>query len=188
MRKRAWRELAARQPQLTAIARQRAIGRIAAAFDNFMAERIARLNRVVEMRRMLAGLSPEPRQAALACSTKADYLEIADAGPDASRPIALPAASAARVAGAPIEIWLHGSIVPERLAEAMQRLLDDPEENALVSFLSQLPDNGGAGAAAAVTGFLSESYFAMENVENWLVIEILPEARTIVRAPVPLRR
>jgi hypothetical protein len=91
--RRAAEEVAAKQPTLTAIARDRASQRVAAAFEEHMAERLAQLNRAVEFQTRLAELRTGDGMRRLSARTTPEYLEIADAIYPNQTATALPALS-----------------------------------------------------------------------------------------------
>jgi len=188
IRRRAWEEVNARQAKITAVSRQHAEGRISAAFEKYMAERLARLNRIMDIRDSLAELRPEPRSQTLVLSTTPEYIEIAEAGDNGDEPIVLPTWSAASDDEAPVEVWLHHSIAPPAIADVLQRIFDKPQQSALIELLAGLPANLGQEAARALIGFATEDSFDLERVGDWLVVEIRPPRANVARQPTILRR
>jgi hypothetical protein len=188
IRRRAGDEVSARHAEITAVSRQHATGRISAAFEKYMAERLTRLNRMMEIRDSLAELRPEPRPQTLVLSTTPDYLEIAEAGDHGDEPIVLPTWSAASDAEAPVEVWLHQSIAPQAIVDVLQRIFAKPKQNALVDLLAGLPADLGKEAARAIIAFATEDSFDLQSVGDWLVVEIRPPPANIARQPSVLRR
>ncbi len=122
VRRRASRQAAAQHELATEIARQKAERRIAMLFERHTEQRLARLNRIADLRGMaIAALRPagsgEPNYA---CCTTPNYLQIATNFTAAEPSIALPGAASA--AAAPIEVWVHRSLLGDRLAAAINLL------------------------------------------------------------------
>lgn len=182
--RRAWGEVLSQQPQVTAISRQRATARIAAAFDRHMGERLAQLNRLVDIRTRLAGLRSEPDSATVVCRTTADYIELANAGGTEDGPGALPR----RATDSPVELWIHQSVVPEPVAEAVRRYHENPTHSAMVKLLTILPAALGSEPAATVVAFLNDWRLGSESIGNWLVIEADPQPTNLASSGTPLRR
>jgi hypothetical protein len=137
-----------------------------------MDERLKRLNRAVELRAMLAGLGERASDLRLVTCTTPHYVEIANGGNDRSSPIVLPVLGGASEMGAPIEIWIHGSVVPETIGVAVKTLFTNPDQSAVLSTLSLLPGTFGKEAATAISVLVSENKVAVQNVGDWLVVEI----------------
>jgi hypothetical protein len=184
VQRRAARELAGQQRQLTAIARDRATRRIAAAFDRHMGERLTRLNRAVELRAMLAGVGQRAANLRVVTCTTPHYVEIASAANDRTSPIVLPVLGSASEMGAPIEIWIHGSVVPEQIGLAAKTLFTNPEQSALLHAISLLPGTFGTEATAAISALVGENRIAVRSVGDWLVVEIntQPVIKNVVAA------
>lgn len=124
VRRRAGREVAARHDEAQEIARQKAEQRITAAFNRVIDERLAKLNKAGSFRAvMVAALRPsssgEPRYA---CCSTPHYLQIATNFGEGGPEIDLPVKGPASMAAAPVEIWIHQSLVGEQLAVGLQLL------------------------------------------------------------------
>jgi hypothetical protein len=122
IRRRASRIVAAQKPTATAIASEKARRRIQLAFDRTGEERLARLNRTASFRTLvLAALrgtgDAEPR---LVYSTTPEYLQIAATSKDQSLPIARPPADSTGRGQPPIAIWVHESLLGERVASMIR--------------------------------------------------------------------
>jgi hypothetical protein len=172
VQRRAAREIAEQQGQITAIARDRATRRIAAAFETKMGERLARLNRVVETR---TAFIDEDRQAGnlrfASCTTPHAIFIAAQRGEESSA-IPLSFITAMSQAASPIEVWIHSSLVPEKVAEAMKKAFSNPEQSAVVNALALLPGTAGKDAAAAIAVFASENHVSIERFGDWVVLDI----------------
>jgi hypothetical protein len=188
VKRQASRQIAEQHAQLTAIARDRAARRIAAAFDEHMGQRLARLNRMVAVRAALAQLRELDDDPRVVCCTTPHYVEIADAGDALPVPIVLPVLTAASPASAPIEIWIHGSLVPEKVASAIQTMFTNPEQSAVPNALALLPGTFGKDAAAAIHALVTENKVAVQNMGEWFVVELNAQPENQFVATGSLRR
>jgi hypothetical protein len=188
VQRRATRQVAEQRHELTAIARDRATRRIAAALEGHLNERLARLNKAVEFRSMLAGSGERSRNFRLSCYTTPLYVEIANGSGDRRSPIDLPVFGSASELNAPIEIWVHNSLVPEPVGQAVTKLFNDPEESVLLSALSSLPGDFGPEAATAVSTFVRDNQVAMRTIGDWMVIEIFTQPPSTLVATSTLLR
>jgi len=178
IQRRAAREIAAQQDQITTIARDRAARRIAAALDARMSERLVGLNRMVEVRTALVGLDRPSGRFRIACCTTPHALLIATQRTEEHGPIQFPFLTTMDEMAAPIEIWIHGSLVPEKLGQAIKTIFSNPEQSAIVNTLALLPGELGKDAAAAIAAFASENHVSLERIGDWVVLDVhvLPPA------------
>jgi hypothetical protein len=173
IQRRAWEQVGDQKAQVTAIARQRATTRIAAAFENHLDQRLARLNRAVDFGTTVANLRDQATGTPqLACSTTPQYIEIADTLASDRRAVALPVLSSASEANAPIEVWIHQRLVPNRMASLFKSVLSSPDQNALLKGLTLLPGPVGKDAALALTTFVGDNQFSIQTLGDWTVVEI----------------
>jgi hypothetical protein len=181
VQRRASEEVASQQPQLTAIARQRAVRRIEASFDREMANRIAHLNQSVDFQVQLAsGRTREGCRKLMACTTP-NYLQIADMiyeGHDTA--VQLPTRSPLRGAAAPIEVWVHNTLIPPIIAKELKTMFSNPDHSATINALALLPGILGKEAAAAITALAAEQKVGLDNVGDWLVIDVNAAAQPAV--------
>jgi len=170
--RKASRELAEHHSECCAIAQDRARRRIAAAFQRHVGEQIARLNQAVELRTELASFGEPDTRPRVACRTTASYVEIASGLIDATVESELPPLPPTHQVGAPIEIWVHRSLLPANLGEAATTLFNRPEESGILGALNLLPGTFGNQAAAAITALVNDGKVAVLNVDDWLVVEL----------------
>jgi hypothetical protein len=186
VRRRAWEEVASQKAELTAIARQRATARIAAAFKRHMDERVAQLNQAVEFRALVASLrDQETGTPQIICTTTPQYIEIADTLASDRTTIDLPVLAAASGANAPIEIWIHQRLVPERMAKVLKEALSSPDQNALVQTLATLPGPLAKEAAAALASLVVDNQIDVQTLGEWTVVEVnarLPATVVVARS------
>jgi len=199
IQRRAGEQVAAQQPQLTAIARQRAVRRIESSFEQETANRIAHLNESVDFQIQLAsGRTREGCRKLMACTTP-QYLQIADMIYEGNETaVQLPTRSPRAGAAAPIEVWVHNTVVPPIIAKELKSVFSTPDRSATVNVLALLPGILGKEAAAAITAFAAEQKVGLDNVGDWLVIDVnaarqppatqIGVARRSVGAPVVGRR
>jgi len=180
MRKAA-REVADQQPELTAIAKERATRRIAQALERQMDQRIAQLNQIVQTSSQIVDSGERPPGPRVACRTTPSHLEIAF-GLERSRPIQLPTLALAGDSGALVEIWIHDSLVPEPVGDAITTLFTNPDRSAVLSALHLAPGSFGQDAAAAIHALVSEGKVAVRDFGDWKVVEfnLLPTNNVVV--------
>jgi hypothetical protein len=188
VQRRAARQIAEQQQEITAIARDRATRRIAAALEWNLTERLARLNKAVEFRSMLAGIGEKAQNIRLACYTTPHYVEIANGSGDRDSPIDLPVMGSVSGLAAPIEVWVHHSVVPEPVGRAISTFFNEPEQSVLVNALAGLPGDFGPEAATAVSNFARENNVAVRNIGDWMVIEIFTQRPSTLVATSTLLR
>jgi hypothetical protein len=190
--RRASEQIAADRPQVTAIIRQKAIERINARFDEFMSEELAQLNKAVEVQTRLAQLRTRVGSRKLIARTTPAYIEIADAiyqDDGSEAPLDLPATTRHDY---PIEIWVHGSLLPDTLVEPLKAIFTSPDDSAVVKALSAWPGPLAQEAATAIRSLVSENKVAIQEVGEWFVVDIkAPPANNAVAtitAPPTARR
>ena len=182
------RQVAGRQSELSAIAQDRAARRIAAAFERHVDEQLTRLNRAVELRAQLANFAEPASDLRVVCCTTPHYVEIASGTFHPAAPIRLPMLAAASEISAPIEVWIHQSLVPENIGAAAKTLFTNPEESAVLHAMALLPGTIGQEAAAAISALVSENKVAVQNVGDWMVVELNLQPLGNVLAVRTLRR
>jgi hypothetical protein len=186
--RRAGERVAAERSEVTAIIRQRAVERINARFDEFMGQELAELNQAVDLQTRLAQLRTRDGSRKLIARTTPTFVEITDAIVNGDGPVAplnLPARSEPAF---PIEIWLHCSLVPEKVAAALKTTFTTPDESAIVKALEAWPGPLAQGAAANIRSLVVENKVAVQEVGEWVVVELNDSAldnavATITAAP-----
>jgi hypothetical protein len=122
VRRRASRQEAAQHYLVQEIARQRAAARIKAGFERTSNERLAKLNQSPELQTIAALLKASgDGEVKYACCTTPHCLQVATAfNGDKCGPIQLPFVDVPNRERAPIEIWMHDSIVSPRIAAGVE--------------------------------------------------------------------
>jgi len=170
VRRKAAEQIAEQKTLTTEIARQKAIRQIAIAFEHRMAERIAHLNDMVESRSLWASLASGAGRMPYTCRSTPGHLQIAAAHRQ-PQPIALPIRGSASDSAAPVELWVHDTLLPARasvlLGTLMQTLAARDMLNSTI-FPSALITTESLEAAAA--GLASN--FDCRTIDDWVVVEV----------------
>jgi hypothetical protein len=192
IQRRAAEQAAEERPQVTAIIRQKAIERINARFNEYMNEELAQLNKAVEFQTRFAQLRSGLGGRKLIAHTTPTFIEIADAPLQSSGPAAplnLPETATSHY---PVELWIHGSLLPEKLIEALTTVSTSPDQSGLVNALASWPGPLAQEAAAMIRGLASENQLAVQEIGQWIVVEINDPAQNhavaTITAPPTIRR
>jgi len=177
VRRKAGQQVAARHAESQEIARQKAEQRIAIAFDRHMEQRLARLNRAAEFRSLvIAALRPsgsgEPKYA---CCSTPKYLQIATNFGDGGPAIELPVKGSASQAAAPVEVWLHHSLVGDRLGVALQLLNHPARATDLLLALSaaaRVVERQNGSASTPLAALASNWPVKVNQFGDWSVVEV----------------
>jgi len=188
IQRRAANKIAEEHDELTAIARDRAARRIAAAMEAKMSERVARLNRLVEIRTALAVVDEPADRLRFACCTTPNAVLIAIQRVDGAPNASLPFLSAIGQTTAPIQVWIHSSLVPEKVGEEIKTLVSNPQQSIIVNALALLPGEFGKDAAAAIAAFAGENHVSFERIGDWIVLDVNFEPPRGLTASTTIRR
>jgi hypothetical protein len=172
VQRRAQNEVAASHDEVVDIVRDRAARRIAYAFESYMQERLARLNRALEFQTKLAELRSRDGNRRLIARTTPEYLEIADAIHENDAPIGLPLIADVAHGSGPIQIWVNSKIVHPAVAHALETIFTRPNDSAIVNTLALLPGTFGKEAAAAITAFAEKKNVGIQYTDNWFIVEV----------------
>lgn len=189
VRRKAAEQIAATKSLATEIARQKAQQRIAIAFERRMGERIAHLNQLAASRSLWASLVGGTGRLPYACCSTAGHLQIAAAHCQ-PQPISLPVLGPASGTSAPVELWVHNSLLPVwtdalasplRQASAIRDML-----NAVVRPSLLIKQQALIAASVGLASNLD-----CQSIGDWVVVEVLsagqpPVSRTAA-ANAPLR-
>ena len=176
VRRRAAKMEAQRHGEATEIARQKAEWRIAETFDRSSEQRLARLNVVADFRSaataaLRAAGNGEPKYV---CCTTPQYLQIASSFGEGDAAIELPVSAITDADGVPIEIWVHDSLVGDKIAAGLDLIKARVQANDFLNALLATAKLAGgntdlAGQARALTG---EQQVRVEKVGQWRVIQV----------------
>jgi hypothetical protein len=192
IQRRAADQVAAERPQVTAIIRQKALDRINVRFEEFMNEELAQLNKAIEIQTRLANMPRWPGSRRLIARTTPTFIEIADAvlqGSAPAAPLNLPATGRSDY---PVELWIHGSLLPETLIQPLKTIFTSPEESVAFKALAAWPGPLAQEAAAAIRSFVKENNVAVQEVGDWVVVNMstqpMNHAVATITAPPAIRR
>lgn len=131
VRRRAASIEASQHGQVEQVASQRARLRIQTAFDKRSDERLAKLNEVADVRSIAAatGHSTPLADTKYVCCTTKNYFQIATgfSDTDSGPMVQLPEHDIANSKNAPIEVWVHQSLVGEKIADGIDMLTKQME-------------------------------------------------------------
>jgi hypothetical protein len=175
VRRKAAERIAETHALTTEIARQKAQQHIARAFERRMGERLAHLNKLAESQSLWANLAGGAGRIPYTCGSTDGHLHIA-AAHRRPQPILLPVHGSASELAAPVELWIHDSLVPIVTPRVKLRL---EQASAIGDVLSAaiLPtalikkraiEAATAGLATNVT---------CQTIDDWVVVEVLPDDR-----------
>jgi SLA1 homology domain 1, SHD1 len=166
----------------TEIARQRAERRIAMAFDRDSGQRLARLNWLMTFRTMIAAALSTTGSGDLkyTCSTTPHYLQIATSFRQNDIEIELPVSATTGAPGAPIQLWVHKSLVGERIPIDARELVNT------VSTSMQLV-GGPTELSSEVRSLLNEQLIRHREAGDWRVIEFdMPRGKSPTSEKMPV--
>lgn len=183
IQRRAGEQVAAQHSQLTAIARERATRRIASAFQNGLNERIAQLNQTVDFQVQLASLRTQDGARKLRARTAPQFLELTDATDPEYVGVDLPIRQITSASKPAVEIWVRSSLIPEKVGQALQTIFTNPDQSTVLNALALLPGTLSKKAASAITALASERKIGVQNVGEWVVIDLNMTPKRATRVP-----
>lgn len=124
--RRAAPQIDASRPAAEEVVRQKAMRRISATFDRFLEGRLVRLNRAADMREMVALVLRGETEPRYAFCTKDGCMQITASFGNNATVIQLPEMDEK---AAPVQIWIHESLVGERIA-SIARQFDETRRGA----------------------------------------------------------
>jgi hypothetical protein len=185
--RRAAPQVAASRPAAEEIVRQKAMRRVSAAFDRQLAGRLERLNRMIEMREAIAFVlagQTEPRYSFCTRNGCVEIVASTGAEDDSAAAVELPQLDKA---GAPVQIWVHESLVGDNVALLLKQFdLLRREPGDAISTLEKLPAAFQPPQAGPSTQ--SERTVDYATAEDWIVVLIQPPeerepAKTLAAEP-----
>ena len=171
VQRRAAPQVAANRPTAEEIVRQKAMRRVTEAFDRQLEGRLARLNRSLDMREAIAfvlGGDTEPRYSFCTRNGCVQIVASAGEGDDSAASVQLPQLDQQ---AAPVQIWVHESLVGDNLAFLLKQIdLVRREPGAAISTLAKLP--AAFQPPQAEPSSQSESAVDYATAEDWIVVLI----------------
>lgn len=144
--RRAWRAVAANEPEANAIAQRDAERQIMTAFDEALAKRVERVQMRLSLRALVAAILPAGATPAYRSVTKDGYLTMAVFGRAPNERIVNIRLPELTAKSQPVQMWLHKSVVGENLnlagggVELARRCLTFP--SLLISAAADEPQRG----------------------------------------------
>jgi hypothetical protein len=169
-------ELAAeeRRPQATEIARQRAEQRILAAFETSSEERLAKLNQRADFKSLAVAVTGAGQgEAQYVCCTTPRYIQIATRASNsgeanAPEAIKLPVHDSPHTpSGAPIEIWVHESLMKNRVMAGLELLGEKVRTSDFA-----LATTAALKLLGASNDTVTAQPIRVRNWKDWRVVEI----------------
>ena len=173
VQRRAAPRVAASRPAAEEIVRQKAMRRVSATFDNLLEGKLARLNRAMDVREALAFVlrgETEPRYSF--CTVDGCVQIVASSGPEDDPPAAVHLPKLDRQ-GAPLQIWVHESLVGDNLARFLKQidqLRQDP--GTPLRTLAAIQAGFRSQGASANASPESDGGFDYTTAEDWLVMHV----------------
>lgn len=186
-RRRASEIAAAEHAQVNEIVRQKAIRRIRAEFERTSQRRLARMNSLADFPALATaavGSGGQPLE--FCCATTEQYLQIATGGDDSVAVCVPESEIEADAALPPVQIWIHESLLGDRLVAAAKLLAGkDNAENLLLAALTAVARQTGHGdALRVVKSAVDPQQVSMREVGPWRLIEVaLPSPSAIATHP-----
>jgi len=187
--RRAAKQEAEQRPQVTEIARQRAERRIAAGFEKTSEQRLAKLNQNLDGRSLaFVGLKVDDKgEPNFTCCTTNRYLQIATKNCEGAALIDLPHDANLAAASAPIELWVHDSLVGEKLVAGIDMLTTHIGSSNLITTISAAAEvlRGNHLQPERESATDATSSFRVHKSGKWRVVQVaVPTAdlTTLVKA------
>jgi hypothetical protein len=170
VQRRAAPQVAANRPAAEEIVRQKAMRRVSATFDRQLGERLDRLNRMIDMRVAIGfvlGGDTEPRYSFCTRNGCVQIVASTGAEEDSAATVELPQLDKP----APVQIWVHESMVGDNLALLLKQFdLVRSEPGDAISTLAKLPAAFQPPQAQADPQ--AESTVDYATAEDWIVVLI----------------
>lgn len=167
VQRRAWKKIEENRPLTTSIARSIATERIRAAFERQMEDMLVQLNRSADLRETIALLRGRHNGPGYTCCSTDKYVQFAVAGGSGQAATCPPALGNF---DAPVQIWVHKSLVPPRLAPAITqfRLARSSIEELIGRFGLVLP--AASGLPDQQSDQQAVTAMRYQFVEDWTVL------------------
>lgn len=154
------------------LAAQRAEVRIQRAFDKTSAARLAKLNEMADVRSLAGATSHNAAEMKYACCTTPHYFQIATSFGDSGEPQEMPKYDPANPANAPIEVWVHDSLIGEQIATGIDLLTKQAETNKLALTVSAVAKFLTADNSNMIPAVLGKQTLNVHRVGRWRVAKM----------------
>ena len=192
VRRRAASIEASQHAQVEQLASQRAQARIQAIFDKRSNERLARLNEVADVRSLATatGHSAAIADTKYVCCTTKNYFQIATgfSDSDTGPMVQLPEHDGASSKNAPIEVWVHQSLVGEKIANGIEMLTKQVETSQIgltVSTAARVLTNSETGDM--IPSIIGKQPLQVCKVGEWRVAKLEMPPQDLVQVVQVLR-
>lgn len=190
VRRRASRIEAGQHDMVQEIVRQRIAGRLRNSFHQQSDQRLAKMNEAVELRKtaQAGGVPVLGRDVNWFCSTTPQYLQFAtQVGTGA--PLNLPLYSPDNPQSAPIEIWVHDSLLGPHLSAGLELIKLQTERSRLgltVAMAMQLLTMNSK-ESGQLPNLLAEKAIQLHKVDDWRVAKLEMPAKDVAQVVQVLR-
>jgi hypothetical protein len=161
------------RPAAEEIVRQKAMRRVSAAFDRHLEGRLARLNRAIDMRQAIVFLmrgEAEPRYSF--CTSNGCVQIVASTGAD-DEPAAAVQLPQLDKPAAPVELWVHESLVGDGLAYLLKQIdLTRREGGSAIHTLAAITAAFQPQPSPANLSGNSQTAVDYATADDWIVVQI----------------
>lgn len=176
VRRRASKIEAGQHGQVEEIVRQRIAKRVQTAFDKQSDQRLAQMNETIDLRQLAqAGRVPvRGKEVNWFCCTTPRYLQIASQAGASGTPLELPLHHPENPQSAPVEIWMHDSLIAPRIATGLEFLKLEAENSQLgltVATAVKLM-NLNSEAMEKIPSLLGQKPIQLHKVRDWRVAKL----------------
>jgi hypothetical protein len=192
VRRRAASIEAGQHAQVEQLASQRAQARIQSIFDKRSNERLAKLNEVADVRSLASatGHSAAIGDTKYVCCTTKNYFQIATgfSDSDTGPMVKLPEHDVANSKNAPIEVWVHQSLVGEKIANGIDMLTKQMETSQIgltVSTAARVLTNSETGDM--IPSIIGKQPLQVCKVGDWRVAKLEMPPQDLVQVVQVLR-
>lgn len=163
---------AGQHAQVEYLAARRAEQRIQFAFEKTSAVRLAKLNEMADVPALANATAHNPAETKYACCTTPHYFQIATSFGDSGEPMELPRYDPANPANAPIELWVHDTLIGEQIANGIDLLAKQAEDNKLALTVSVVAKFLTADKSDLIPAIFGKQTLNVHRVGRWRVAKM----------------
>lgn len=172
IRRRAASIEASQHSQVEQIAARRAERRIQLAFEKTSAVRLAKLNEMADVPALAGATGHSASETKYVCCTTPHYFQIATSFGDSGEPMELPKYDPANPANAPIELWVHDTLIGEQIANGIDLLAKQAENNKLALTVSVVAKFLTADKSDLIPAIFGKQTLNVHRVGRWRVAKM----------------
>lgn len=182
VRRRASRIEAGQHDMVQEIVRQRIANRLRNSFHQQSDQRLAKMNEAVELRKtaQAGGLPLLGKDVNWFCSTTPRYMQFATQS-GSGAPLDLPLYSPENPQSAPIEIWMHNSLVGPHLAAGLEMLKLSAENTKLGMTVAMALQLLNVNSEDKIPTLLAERPIKLHTVDEWRVAKLEMPAKEVAQ-------